>query len=158
MTRRFTGLGLGALAVAAVACASGVRPGYNPFPQASVDTVSATPSQAIQELAQGLGREAISVQWTSPEEGYLESMWYDIVSRQSGQTDRNNPERSVKFRFWADPVGTDRAVITAEAVTWRTTDPSIAIERQKEMLVPPGHVGEQILQRLLSGLRERYGG
>jgi hypothetical protein len=48
--------------------------------------------------------------------------------------------------------------VTAEAVTWRTTDPSIVIEREKEMLVPPGHAGEQILRRIMNGLAERYGG
>lgn len=158
MMMRYTGPGLAVLAVAAVACASGVRPGYSPFPQAEVDTVNATPTQAIQELVQGLGREAITLQWSSPEEGYLESMWYNVVTRESGQTDRGNPDRFIKVRFWADPLGTDRAIVTAEAVTWRTTDPSIAIERQKEMLVPPGHAGENILRRVLQGLNERYGG
>lgn len=156
MTRRITGLGVAALAAAA--CASGVRPGYSPFPQATVDTVSATPVQAIQELTQGLGTEAIQIQWSSPAEGYLETMWYNVVTRESGQTDRNNPDRFIKLRFWADPVGTDQTVVTAEAVTWRTTDPSIVIEREKEMLVPPGHAGEQILRRIMNGLAERYGG
>ena len=156
MMRRVTGVGVAVLAAAA--CASGVRPGYSPFPQATVDTVSATPVQTIQELTQGIGNEAIQIQWSSPEEGYVETMWYNIVSRESGVTDRSNPERFIKLRFWADPVGTTQTVVTAEAVTFRTTDPSIVYERDKEMLVPPGHAGQQILERVLERLRERYGG
>lgn len=156
--RRVMAVGLAAAFAVAAACASGVRPSYEPFPQAEVDTVNATPTQAIQELASRVGAEGIQLQWSSPEEGYLETMWYNIVSRESGVTDRSNPERIIKLRFWADPVGTDRAVVTAEAVVQRTTDPSIVYERDREMLAPPGHAGGQILNRVLERLRERYGG
>lgn len=157
-TRRVMGAGLAAAIAVAAACASGVRPSFEPFPQAEVDTVSATPNAAIQELASRIGAEGIQLQWSSPEEGYLETMWYNVVSRESGVTDRSNPERIIKLRFWADPVGQDRSRVTAEAVLQRTTDPSIVYERDREMLVPSGHAGEQILQRVLQGLRERFGG
>ena len=149
--------GAAVLLAVTAACASGIRPAYDPFPQADVDTVNATPVEVIQEIAQRMVVEDIQVQWTSPEEGYIETMWYNIVSRESGVTDRSNPERIVKLRFWADPAGEGMTKVTGEAVLQRG-DPSIVNPRDREMMAPPGHAGGAILQRVFDALNERFGG
>lgn len=155
--RRLTVFALGTLFAGAAACAAGgVRPSYSPFPNARVDTVNAVPADVIQEIAARVQAEGMRLNWTSPEEGFLETQWYDLVTRESGQTDRANPDRVVLLRFFADPVGTDRTQLTTEAVIKRTSDPSV-LPRDQEMMVPRGHGGDRLLARVLDGLRERFG-
>lgn len=156
--QRFIRVGLAAGVAVAAACAASVRPSYAPFRQAPVDTLDATPIEVIQEVSARLNAEDIQLQWSSPEEGYLETMWYNVISRESGVTDRGNPERFIKIRFWADPVGENRTQLTSEVALQRTTDPSVVNPRDREMYVPRGHAGQQILDRILAGVRERFGG
>jgi hypothetical protein len=140
------------------ACASGgLRPSYDPFPQARVDTLNAAPAAVIQELSARLNAENMRPQWTSPEEGFLESQWFDLVSQQSGVTDRGNPERVILLRFWADPIEGGKTRLTSEAVIQRGgRDPS-GLPRENEMIVPRGHAGDAILGRVITGAKERFG-
>ena len=139
------------------ACASGgLRPSYEPFPQARVDTVNAAPAAVIQEINSRLNAENMRPQWSSPEEGYLESQWFNYLTQESGVTDRANPDRVILIRFFVDPIEGGKSRITGEAVYKRTTDPSV-MPRDQEMMVPAGHPGDNIMQRVVRGLRERFG-
>ena len=140
----------------AAACGAGIRPAYSPMPNARVDSVNAQPAAVIQEIAARMGAENIGLQWSSPDEGYLESQWYNIVTRESGVTSRSNPEQVILMRFWADPIGPDKARITSEVVIKGTTDPSVP-PREQEIMAPPGHAGHQFLDRVLSGVIQRFG-
>lgn len=148
----------GALTLAAVAaCGGGIRPSYAPLPEAMVDTLSAAPPAAVAQLATTMVAEGLRVQWRSDNEGYLESQWFDLVTRQNGSFDRAAPERYVRFRFFVDPLGTDRSVVHAEVVVLRTVDPSV-MERDAEMMAPPGNGGRQILTRVLQESARGLGG
>jgi hypothetical protein len=139
-------------------CASGgLRPSYEPFPQARVDTVNGAPAAVIQEINARINGENMRPQWSSPDEGFLESQWFNILTQESGVTDRSNPDRIVLLRFFVDPIEGGKSRITAEAVYKRTTDPSV-LPRDQEVLVPTGHPGEQLLLRVLRGVKERFGG
>lgn len=140
----------------AAACGAGIRPAYSPMMDARVDSVNAAPSAAIQEIAARIDAENIGLNWSSPEEGFLESQWYNIVTRASGVTSRANPEQVILLRFWADPIGPDRAQITSEVVIKGTTDPSVP-DRDQEIMAPSGHIGHQILDRILTGVEQRFG-
>lgn len=148
---------LSGVALLGAACASGgLRPSYQPFPQARVDTVNAAPADVIQEINARVNAENMRPQWSSPGEGFLETQWFNVVTQESGVTDRANPDRVVLLRFWADPLEGGKSKVTSEAVYKRTTDPSV-LPRDQEMTVPPGHAGDRLLQRVMSGVHERFG-
>ena len=153
---RLSLVSLGAVCAVAVCAAGGIRPSYAPFPQAIVDTVKADPPAVIQEAVTRLQAEAMQPQWTSPKEGYLETQWFDVVSRASGVADRGNPDRVILIGLFVDSIGPSLSKVVAECVYKRTTDPSVQ-PRDQEMMVPPGHAGDRILRQVLAGLHERFG-
>jgi hypothetical protein len=155
--RRSTLTALAAAAVLAAGCASGgLRPSYEPFPNARVDTINALPADVIQEAAAGLQTVNMRPNWNSPAEGYLESQWFNVISQQSGVTDRANPDRVILLRFFADPVENGKTQLTSEAVYLRTSDPSV-MPRDREMIVPPGHAGDRLLSQIIDGIKGRFG-
>lgn len=155
--RRSILTGLASTAVFVNACAAGgVRPNYEPFPNARVDTINALPADVIQEAQARLVAVNMRPNWVSPEEGYLESQWFNVVTQQSGVTDVANPDRVILLRFFADPLEGGKTKLTSEAVYQRTTDPSV-MPRDREMIVPPGHAGDRLLTQVLDGVKERFG-
>jgi hypothetical protein len=148
---------LAAVAVLAAGCASGgVRPAYEPFPNARVDTINAPPADVIQEANAGLLVVNMRPNWSSPAEGYLESQWFNVVTQESGVTDRANPDRVILLRFFADPIETGKTKLSSEAVYLRTSDPSV-MPRDREMIVPPGHAGDRLLTQIIDGMKQRFG-
>jgi hypothetical protein len=149
-----------ALAVAAVltaACAAGgVRPAFEPFPDARVDTINAEPAAVIQEAVARVNAENMRGAWQSPEEGFFETQWFNVVTQQSGVSDRSNLDRIILLRFWADPLEGGRTLLTTEAIYQRTADPSV-LARDREMSVPVGHAGDRIRARVIDGIKERFG-
>lgn len=139
-----------------IGCGSiGARPYLTPLPDAITDSVRAAPADVIRQLQTYVLGEGLAVRVSSPTEGYLETEWYD-VDRRGPVGGSLDPRRIVRLRFFADDVGGDRAALTSEAVTLRSIDPSIP-ERQNEVMVPPGHPGSQILDRILIALRNELG-
>jgi hypothetical protein len=148
---------LSGILVLGAACASGgIRPSYEPFPQARVDTVNAEPAAVIQEINSRINAENMRPQWSSPAEGFIETQWFNVVTQESGVADRGNPDRVILLRFWADPIEGGKSKVTSEAVYRARTDPSV-LPRDQEAVVPAGHAGDRALQRVIGGLRERFG-
>jgi len=148
---------LAGIAVFAVACGAGsVRPSYEPFPNARVDTINALPADVIQEVQSRILSENMRANWVSPAEGYLETQWFNVVTQQSGVTDIQNPDRVIRLRFFADPLEGGKTKLTSEAVYQRTTDPSVQ-PRDREMIVPPGHAGDRLLIQVMDGVKQRFG-
>lgn len=139
-------------AALAVACAGGIRPSYAPMPEARADTVAGATADVVQAIGTGLAAEGMQAQWQSGAEGYVETQWYDLVSRESGNYNRTQPERYVRLRFFVDPAGPGMSAITSEAVILHTTDPSV-MERDAEMMVPPTHAGRALLDRVIGHAR-----
>lgn len=118
--------------------------------------MNAGPAAVIQEIVARVSAEQMRPQFSSPAEGYMETQWFDVVSRQSGVINRAQPERYVLLRFWADSIGEGKSRVTSEAVYKRTTDPSV-MPRDQEMLVPPGSQGDRLLKAVMAGAKERFG-
>jgi hypothetical protein len=121
-----------------------------------VDTVTADPADVITEVAGLVAAEGLAIRWNSPAEGYLETEWYDVVARRTGGENSLQPQNVIKLRFFSDPVRNGETRLTSEAVTRLTVDPSMP-SRESEIMVPPGHTGEQILRRVTAGVRSRFG-
>jgi len=155
--RRLTFTTVSAVAVLAACAAGSIRPKYEPFPQARVDTIGAAPAAVIQEISTRVNAEKMRPQWISPEEGFLETQWFNVVTQESGVTDRGNPDRIILLRFWADSIPGGKSKVTSEAVMARTSDPSVVNPRDREMLVPTGHAGERLQARVLDGVKQRFG-
>lgn len=149
---------------AAAACAiGGVRPSFSPLRRALVDTVAADPPAVIQEIRSLVRQEGLQIQWSSPSEGYLETQWYNVVTRRAGrETGRarmaevraSAPDHIIRLRFWADPIAPGRTLVTAEAVYIPSPDPSV-VERELEEMVPPAHGGYEIVKRVIEGTKSK---
>ena len=153
---RFSAL-LGALTAAS--CASGgLRPVFQPLPNAATTEVSATAAQVIPAVQNELLKEqGLQMQWVSPADGYLETQWYNVQTRSSANLSTGALDQQVLFRFWVDPVAEGRSKVTGEAVWLRGWDPSRE-QREQESMVPDAHPGGQILTRIMDMLRQEYGG
>ena len=85
---------LAAGAVLAAACAvGGIRPAYEPFPDARVDTINALPVDVIQEAVARVNAENMRGAWESAQEGYFETQWFNVVTQESGKSDLGNLDR-----------------------------------------------------------------
>lgn len=156
--RRSTFTGLAVVAVLGAACGAGsIRPSYAPFEGARVDTVNAGPTAVIQEIVARVNEERMSPQFSSPAEGYMETQWYDVIDQKSGAFDRSQPDRYILLRFWADSIGEGKSRVTSEAVYKTRSDPSVP-PRDQESLVPPGHAGARLLEAVMTGVKQRFGG
>jgi hypothetical protein len=176
------GIAVASVVVTACASAGTVRPGFPPLYEAVVDTLRVVPvlspqleqrileeqldaldsavierAQLIAELEQRTIDEGLEVRVANVQDAYLETRWFNVVSRRSGDGDVAHPEREILLRFWVDPAGPLGYKLTAEAVYRRVSDPSLP-SRELEVMVPEDHEGEAILTRILDGVRERFSG
>lgn len=146
---------------ASSACgAGGVRPTFDPFPAALVDTVHGEPDHIVERLSELLAAESIDLRWVRIREGYVETRWFDPATRLSGGGRSLNTDGIVRLRFWTDIALTDahQTQVVGEAVSRRVVDPSLPV-RQTEIHVPPDHPGHEILRRVIEELAsEGHGG
>lgn len=148
---------LGAL-IAAGCASGGLRPVFQPLPNAATTEVSATAAQVIPAVQNELLKEqGLQMQWVSPADGYIETQWYNVQTRSSANLSTGALDQQVLFRFWVDPVAEGRSKVTGEAVWLRGWDPSRE-QREQESMVPDAHPGGQILIRVMDMLRQEYGG
>src|SRR5262249_34183010 len=97
-TRRFGSASQGtvrrvALVLLFAGCTSlTVRPSYRPFPLASVDTVTGNPTAVLEAARDAVAALGMQLRNASPEEGYLETSWFDLTSRKSHR-ENTRPER-----------------------------------------------------------------
>jgi hypothetical protein len=133
----------------------GLRPRYGPVPESVTLTLEGAPDAVTRAAAEEAQHAGLRVQWLSPEEGYVETQWYDLRSRESAIEPRfRDPEQVVKLRFFADPVA-GKTRLVAEAVSTSLVDPSRP-QRELERMVPPGHGGREVLTRILDRVKTRY--
>jgi hypothetical protein len=136
-----------------VACgAAGVRPRFEPFPLAVVDTLPLEAAALIGALDHAVRAESLTVRTMSAVEGYLETRWFDVVERRAARATTSHPYRLVRLRFFADPIGGGRSQLVSEAATRIAVDPSLP-ERQAEMMAPPDHPGRALLDSVLAAVR-----
>lgn len=148
--RRFVAAGilLSLTALSGAACgAGGVRPRFEPFPDALSDTAAASPDSAILAAAAALEDEGIELRHVRPHEGYLETRWLNVTEGGRGSPESVATDDMVRIRFWADAVSERRTLVVGEAVMPRVVDPSLP-PRERETLLPDDHSGFVLLQRV----------
>jgi hypothetical protein len=152
------------LAFASTACtviaacgAGGVRPGFDPFPEAQLDTVSVPANTAASLIGELLASEGVEIKYVRPDEGYVETRWFDVHTARTVSPARLETDSTVRLRFWINPATPTESEILGEAAKRRVMDPSLP-ERETEVPVPPDHSGEKLVKRILAMLRQRTGG
>ena len=128
-----------------------------PLPEAFVDTLDMQPADLLAELQRHSIELGFAIAVSSELDRYLETRWFNMATGRSDDGDLNRPDRVILLRFWIDPLGPLGYQLTSEAVYRPVADPSLP-DRAAELMVPPGHEGEQILVRILDGVKERLGG
>jgi hypothetical protein len=116
------------------------------------------PGAIAGEAAGWLNAQGLVVERWSARDAYVETAWYDTVSKGSARG-RGDPSRlltSIKIRVWADPGAPGQTRLTTEAVYRPTFDPSQP-PRDEEVPVPPKSWGLDLLNRLRTALGERLG-
>lgn len=145
--------------VACLACTPvTTRPGFMPYPQALVRIIDATAPHLVPEMVGWLSSQGLQVQWSSPQDGYVETAWFNVRTRTSvfGDAEPADLLNTVKIRCWADPNVPGKSQLTVEAVYRPTLDPSRP-ERDLEVIAPQGSDGDRIATQLADAMKKRFG-
>jgi hypothetical protein len=134
------------------------RPQFLPSPQALVIVLDAPPARVVPEAVGWLASQGLQAQWSSPQDGYVETAWFNLRTHTSvfGDGDPGDLLSTVKIRCWADPYVPGKTQLTVEAVYRPLLDPSRP-ERDLEETVPEGSEGHRIAQQLIDALKQKYG-
>lgn len=143
---------------AIAACgAGGVRPGFDPFPEAQLDTVAVPADAATTLIGELLTAEGVEVKYVRPTEGYVETRWFDIHTTHAVSSMRLETDSTVRLRFWINPTTPTESEVFGEAAKRRVIDPSLP-ERETEEPVPAEHSGEELVNRIIARLKELAAG
>jgi len=134
------------------------RPAFLPYPQALVAIVDAPAQRVVPEAMGWLTSQGMRVEWSSTRDGYVETAWFNLRTRQStmGEADPGDLLATVKIRCWADPNIPGKSQLTVEAVYRPVLDPSRP-ERDLEVIVPQGSDGYRIAEQLIEAMKQRFG-
>ena len=134
------------------------RLGFMPYPQALVSVVDAPAQRLVPEMVGWLASQGLQVQWSSPEDGYVETAWFNVRTHTSvfGDAEPGDLLNTVKIRCWADPNVPGKSQLTVEAVYRPTLDPSRP-ERDLEVIAPQGSEGDRIASGLAEAMKKRFG-
>jgi hypothetical protein len=134
------------------------RPAFLPYPEAPHVILDGRRDRVTAEAQAWLAGEGLGIEWVSGLDGYLETAWYDTRARRSlpGRGEGGNQLDLVKIRCWADPDAPGKTRLTVEAVYRPILDPSRP-ERDLEVVVPQGHDGARLAERLLEEMKKKFG-
>ncbi|HEX9704644.1 MAG TPA: hypothetical protein VGA20_05310 [Gemmatimonadales bacterium] len=134
------------------------RPDFVPLPQAPVAYLDARRDVVTREVTAWLQAESLLVVRSEPGDGYVETAWYDPVTRRSLAQDRDPPHaaRTFRVRCWADPDVPNATRLTVEVVSHPFYDPS-RTARDLEVLVPDDHEGKKLAERLIEAMKQKFG-
>ncbi|HRP08358.1 MAG TPA: hypothetical protein PLL69_07710 [Gemmatimonadales bacterium] len=126
------------------------RPGVEPVADAMTLEVELPVAEATRALALALDADSIPVRRTVPDDGWLESEWFDAVSL---QPTRQRPLGIgvVRVRAFVATGRANHSVITLEAVYRVAADPSRP-ERELERQISEGHPVHARIKRALESL------
>jgi len=112
-----------------------------PLPEAPSVVLYARPPRVAAEIQTWLTTQGLKVEMASVPDAYVETAWLT---------------GGFKIRCWADPDAPGKSRLTVEAVYRPVLDPS-RTERDLEVLVPPGHDGAKLVDRLIDDLKKKLG-
>ncbi|KPJ92884.1 MAG: hypothetical protein AMS18_06455 [Gemmatimonas sp. SG8_17] len=144
----------GVAMVVASCGAGGIRPRFEPFPQAMADTIRGSADSITLRIGELLAAEGIEVRHLRPAEGYAETKWFDVMTKRTTSSMSLDTDSVVRLRFWTDLATVSECLVVGEAVKRRILDPSLP-ERETEEPVPPEHPATDVVRRIIAGLKER---
>lgn len=136
-----------------MACAhfGGVRPVYGPVPGSLSLQLDAVPDNVIVAAVNEVRAAGLTVARVAADEGYLETEWYDVLTKQSVSARAGGFDHIVKVRLFADPTA-GKTHLAAECVVRIAYDPSEP-ERDLERMVPDSTPAHAILDSLVARLQ-----
>lgn len=144
------------LAAALAACyPTTTRPHLVPVPEALTAELELFVPAATRALAVALDADSIPVSRTEPDDGWLETPWFDAATLQP-TTARILGPGVVKVRAIIEPGRPNHAMITIEVVHRPLADPS-QDGRALERHVAGEHPVANRVRRVVEGLKAEYG-
>lgn len=131
------------------------RPDLQPLPEAPRVEIELPIAEATRLLAIELDADSIPVRRTEPDDGWLESEWFDMTSLQP-VAGRPLGIATVRVRAFVEPGRPNHSVVTVETVYRPVAAPSRP-GRDLEEQVPGGHPVAERVQRALERLTRQYG-
>lgn len=126
----------------------GVRPRLTPLAGAVVRTVEAAPATVTLAILASLDTSRVPIEASAADEGYVETKWIDAGTHTARKPGPGNLDRTIKMRFYADPVaGATRLV--AEVVRRWHVDPSVP-QRELEVVVDSGSAGWMLMDSVMA--------
>ena len=148
-----------AVCLFAAACTpTTTRPDFLPLPEAPSVVLYARPPRVAAEVQAWLAAQGLQVELANLQDAYVETAWFEPRSKRSirGDRDPGDLAGTFKIRCWADPDAPGKSRLTVEAVYRPVLDPSRP-ERDLEVLVPPGHEGTKLVDRMIDELKKKLG-
>jgi hypothetical protein len=131
------------------------RPDLLPVPDASRLEVELFVPEATRALALALDTDSIPVVRTEPEDGWLETDWFDATTL-APVRGRVVGLDAVRVRGFVDPARPNHSLIQVEVIYRPRLDPALP-PRELEVMVPTGHPVRERVRRALGRLRAEYG-
>lgn len=113
------------------------------------------PDAATQELADQLVIDSIPATVVAPQDGYVETPWFEAATGRATGRRPLGPE-VVRLRAWIDPGAPHHSHVVVELVYRPLADPSLP-QRELDVQVPPDHPAGVRLQRAVDRIMARYG-
>jgi hypothetical protein len=134
------------------------RPVFVALPDAPVTYLDAPRARIVPDIRARLDSLGFRVTKSEPQDGYVETAWYDPETKRSYSTDRDVPHRDRVFRIrcWLEPDVPGASKLTLEVVYRPIYDPS-RTSRDLEVLVPDEHPGQAVGTALIEALKEKFG-
>ncbi len=145
---------LAALALAGLsACLhlGGARPLFGPVPGSFSLVLDGQPEAVIAAAAGEVQRAGLVVLRSAPDEGYLETQWYDVATQRTVSPRARDLDHTVKVRLFADPAA-GKTRLAAECVVRIADDPSEP-PRDLERMVADSTPGHVLLDSLVARLK-----
>ncbi|MGD0990999.1 MAG: hypothetical protein ABR998_00825 [Gemmatimonadales bacterium] len=128
-----------------------MRPVYGPLPGSISLLLDAAPDAVIVAAQHEVRAAGLAVVSVAADEGYLETDWYDVVTRRTVSARAEDFDHTVKLRLFADPTA-GKTRLAAECVRRIAYDPSQP-ERDLERMVPDSTPEHAILDSLVARLK-----
>ncbi len=147
---------LALVSLAALACyPSSTRPDLTPLLEAPRLELELELPQATRALAVALDADSFPVRRTEPDDGWLETGWFNGVSMLP-TSERPLGINVVKLRGFVEPGRANHSVVTVEIVYRAAANPSLP-GRELDKVVPEWHPVAARLREVLLKLRAAYG-
>ncbi|HTS87580.1 MAG TPA: hypothetical protein VMG41_03745 [Gemmatimonadales bacterium] len=156
MARRLAiGVLLAAAATSGVMCKpTTARPYFPPVTGAAQAEIQLPPRSATSALADVLKSDSLPVTKVEPRDGYVETAWFDAVTRKPADRRILGPD-VVRVRAWVDGTRPGYSRLTVETVYRPLADPSLA-PRELDRQVPADHPVGKRMEQIVTELVKLY--